>query len=322
MSSEFLKDFSRIIENIIVDYIDVDFTLWLSWLLMPLLVTFMLPVVILLLLYITAAIFYIYKLHRSRLREAYGKDWKNAARSVGAAMWDAHGYIYYGYEVVGLENIPMDEPVLFIYYHGAVPIDLYYFIAKIVLLNSKVIHSVVDKFLLKVPGFAIICDVMKLIPGTIKTCSAILQDGNMLAISPGGVYEAQFGNSYYQLQWKKRMGFAKVALDAKVKIVPIFTKNLREAFRTVSWGRRMWLRIYAATRLPFAPIYGGFPVKLKTFVGEPIPYDSNLTPELLTAKVAKALEDLIAQHQQIPGSITRALLERIYDPSSTKDHHS
>lgn len=38
----------------------------------------------------------------------------------------------------------------------------------------------------------------------------------MLAISPGGVYEAQFGNSYYELMWKKRMGFAKVALDAKV----------------------------------------------------------------------------------------------------------
>lgn len=38
----------------------------------------------------------------------------------------------------------------------------------------------------------------------------------MLAISPGGVYEAQFGDSYYQLMWKKRVGFAKVALDAKV----------------------------------------------------------------------------------------------------------
>lgn len=38
----------------------------------------------------------------------------------------------------------------------------------------------------------------------------------MLAISPGGVYEAQFGDSYYELMWKKRVGFAKVALDAKV----------------------------------------------------------------------------------------------------------
>lgn len=123
---------------------------------------------------------------------------------------------FIGYEVVGLQNIPQNEPVLFVYYHGAIPVDLYYFISKILLLNSKLIHTVADRFLFKCPGWSIISDVLKVIPGTIQTCSTILKEGNMLAISPGGVYEAQFGDSYYQLMWKKRVGFAKVALDAKV----------------------------------------------------------------------------------------------------------
>lgn len=48
----------------LVEYIDVDFTLWLSWLLMPLLITFLLPLVIVVLLYLTALILYVYKLHR------------------------------------------------------------------------------------------------------------------------------------------------------------------------------------------------------------------------------------------------------------------
>lgn len=47
----------------------------------------------------------------------------------------------------------------------------------------------------------------------------------------------------------------------------------------------MWLRIYAATRFPFVPIYGGFPVKLTTYVGKPIPYDENVTSEELQIKV-------------------------------------
>ncbi|CAG5087669.1 Similar to TMEM68: Transmembrane protein 68 (Bos taurus) [Cotesia congregata] len=285
---------------------------------MPLLITFLLPIIILLLLYMTAAIFYIYKLHRGRLQEAYGRDWKSAARSVVAAIWDVHGYIYYGYEVVGMENIPTDEPVLFVYYHGAVPIDLYYLIAKMVLLRSKIIHTVADNFLFKVPGFAIICDVMKLIPGTVQTCSQILQEGNMLAIAPGGVYEAQFGDSYYKLMWKNRMGFAKVAVESKVKVIPFFTRNLREAFRTVSWGRRLWLRIYSLTRFPFAPIYGGFPVKLVTYIGKPIDYQEGLSPDQIKLKVAEALEQLINQHQSVPGSITRALLERVYNPTRHK----
>lgn len=58
-------------------------------------------------------------------------------------------------------------------------------------------------------------EVLKIIPGTVQSCSAVLKENNMLAISPGGVYEAQFGDCYYHLMWKKRLGFAKVAIDAK-----------------------------------------------------------------------------------------------------------
>nr|XP_012218704.1 PREDICTED: transmembrane protein 68 isoform X3 [Linepithema humile] len=257
------------LEDIIVEYTDVDFT-WLSWLLMPLIVTFLLPLVIVLLFYLTSLILYVYKLHRVRLRTAYGTAWRDAARYTTAAIWDAHGWIWH----------------------------------------------VADRFLFNVPGWSIILDVLKVIPGTIQTCSAVLKEGNMLAISPGGVYEAQFGNSYYKLMWKKRMGFAKVALDAKVSIIPIFTKNIREAFRTISWGRRIWLKIYSWTKVPFVPIYGGFPVKLITYVGKPIPYDGNLTPEELQIKVADALKNLINEHQRIPGNITWALIERMYKTRS------
>lgn len=59
-------------------------------------------------------------------------------------------------------------------------------------------------------------EAMKIVPGTVQSCSTMLKENNLLAISPGGVYEAQFSDSYYRLMWKKRLGFAKVALDAKV----------------------------------------------------------------------------------------------------------
>ena len=65
-------------------------------------------------------------------------------------------------------------------------------------------------------GWSIISEALNVIPGTVQTCSSILKENNLLAISPGGVYEAQFGNAYYRLMWKKRLGFAKAALDAKV----------------------------------------------------------------------------------------------------------
>ena len=73
----------------------------------------------------------------------------------------------------------------------------------------------------------------------------------------------------------------------------MFTKNIREAFRSVSFGRRLWLRLYAATKFPFVPVYGGFPVKLKTFVGKPIPYNESLTPDELQTKVLLVMYSLL-----------------------------
>ena len=69
-------------------------------------------------------------------------------------------------------------------------------------------------------------------------------------------------------------------------VIPMFTQNIRESFRVVGFGRQFWLKIYQWTRLPIVPIYGGFPVKLKTHIGKPIPYDPALSPEELSAKVS------------------------------------
>ena len=83
-------------------------------------------------------------------------------------------------------------------------------------------------------------------------------------ILPGGVREAMFGDENYQILWGERIGFAKVALEAKIPIIPIFTKNCREAFRTISFGRNILLKLYEIIRLPCVVMYGGFPVKLVT----------------------------------------------------------
>lgn len=38
------------------------------------------------------------------------------------------------------------------YYHGAIPIDLYYMISRIYLIKAKLVHTVADHFLFKLPG--------------------------------------------------------------------------------------------------------------------------------------------------------------------------
>jgi 1-acyl-sn-glycerol-3-phosphate acyltransferase len=44
--------------------------------------------------------------------------------------------------------------------------------------------------------------------------------------------------------WKQRSGFAAVAFEAGVPIIPVFTENIREAFVNLQTGGWFWRLIY------------------------------------------------------------------------------
>uniref|UniRef100_A0A670I3P6 Uncharacterized protein n=1 Tax=Podarcis muralis TaxID=64176 RepID=A0A670I3P6_PODMU len=81
--------------------------------------------------------------------------------------------------------------------------------------------------------------------------------------------------------------------------------KVRFAMRSLSFtGLTKWL--YEKTRRVLLPTYGGLPVKLRTYVGEPIPYDPNITATELAENAKTALENLRDRHQKRPGNILRA----------------
>jgi hypothetical protein len=66
----------------------------------------------------------------------------------------------------------------------------------------------------------------------------------------------------------------------------MFTKNCRESYRTFPFFRKFFELVYEKTRLPLMPIFGAFPVKLITYLGEPIKYNPDRTPEELKELVS------------------------------------
>ncbi|XP_061652585.1 transmembrane protein 68 isoform X5 [Phyllopteryx taeniolatus] len=216
-----------------------------------------------------------------------------------------------GYEIHGMDKIPDKGAALIVYYHGAIPIDYYYFLANVIIQKGRTCHSVADHFLFKIPGFKLLLEVFSVMHGPQEECVQALKNGHLLGISPGGVREALFSDETYPLLWGKRKGFAQVAIDSKVAIIPMFTQNVREGFRSLG-TLRFFRWLYETFRLPVAPVYGGFPVKFRTFLGDPIPYDPNVTASELAEKVNRAVQSLIDKHQRIPGNVLRALLERFH----------
>lgn len=84
-----------------------------------------------------------------------------------------------------MEKIPDTGSALIILYHGAIPIDHYYLVANIFLNKNRTIWTVGDRFLFFIPGFKILMDVFRVLPGTVSKGVELLKSGNLLAIAPG-----------------------------------------------------------------------------------------------------------------------------------------
>ncbi|CAG2114958.1 unnamed protein product [Medioppia subpectinata] len=270
------------------------------------------PVIIFLSLYVTALVMYVYR-HRQKLDAkrllSNQTKWKSLLYVI-VMLWEAHGYFWHSYEVDGLDRIPNEGPALIVYYHGCIPLDHFYLMTKILLYKKRFVRSVGDHFLFMLPGSKTLMKELKVLTGPVDQCVKLLSEGDLLSIAPGGCREGLFGDNLYKLMWNNRSGFAKVAFEAKVPIIPVFTQNLREAFIAVKLFQCILKPLYEWTRLPVIPFYGGFPVKLKTFVGKPIPYDPKITPEELAQQTMNAVEELIRQNQRIPGNIWDAFCDR------------
>lgn len=57
-----------------------------------------------------------------------------------------------GYELIGIEKLPAEGPALLIYYHGALPLDMYYILARLILCKKRRVRNVAATFLFQIPG--------------------------------------------------------------------------------------------------------------------------------------------------------------------------
>lgn len=248
------------------------------------------------------------------LLRSYAEEFSKA-RAEMCRFWLLHGELYHRFNVDGFEKIPERGGAVIVYYHAAIPIDYIYLASKLMLKRKRLIRSIVDKYVIWIPGFEMLAAGFGCFAGTRESCIKLLKEGRLIGIAPGGGYEAQCGSRDYDVLWKKRAGFAKIAHEAQVPIIPVFTENIRETVINMQTGLGWWRRVYNTTRIPMVPLYGGFPVRLTMHVGDPIYPTPDITVEELRQQVLQSMEDLIAIHQETPGDIVRAVSQRIENES-------
>ncbi|XP_053101935.1 transmembrane protein 68-like isoform X2 [Hemicordylus capensis] len=187
------------------------------WVLIPFIMLFS-PVLILLgFIYLSTLLLHIYKIMSNLKGDYLGKSWNTGRRAV-SYLWDIYGIVWHGYEVHGMNKVP-EGPGLIVCYHGAFPLDYFYFVSRLYLQTGRLCHTVVDYNFSKIPGINLFYNVHGLTNDGRMGCVEILKKGNLLGVLPGGAREAFFSDENYSLVWGGRLGFAHVARDAKVTLL-------------------------------------------------------------------------------------------------------
>ena len=269
--------------------------------------------------YLMSITAHVYRWRKREVSEAFNDSFWDGFRMSLAAITEAQGKIWHNIHFDGLQHLPKKGGALLVGYHGALPLDAYYFLAHCILERRK-LKLVVDKFLYNAPGLRLLMKVLNLTPGTISGCVTALKDGETLMIYPGGLRESLLSDEKYELIWNARQGFSRVALEADVPIIPFFTENIREAARSVKISARLASWLYEKTRLPVIPIIGIFPVELTMHLGRPLIFDDEEEPKIDAEIVTQRVTQLIETHQRRPGSILRELYNRFWVRGRGRPH--
>jgi 1-acyl-sn-glycerol-3-phosphate acyltransferase len=133
------------------------------------------------------------------------------------------------------------------------------------------------------------------VPGTAQNAAALLRDGHLVVCYPGGVREVfKRAEDRYRLRWEQTSGFARVAIAARVPVIPFAGLGVDHSF--LNFGH-----LGVATQLlgRYAPplALGPFPARLRFRLGAPIlPPDDPGTAERFKEQVQQAVESLLEAH--------------------------
>lgn len=201
---------------------------------------------------------------------------------------------YHGYQAKGLENIP-EGPCIIALNHSLATYDVMLFGRELLEKRQRLMRMLVDHIIAGTPGLGQIAALVGAADGRPKNAVALLKAGETVGVCPGGMDEALRPSTQkykYQITWdelrndrgevvrKPHLGFARVAMDTGVPVVPVACARADDIYRVYDNPvTREALRFHIP--IPFAG--GRFntiipePVQLQHVVGKPI-YPPQLRP--------------------------------------------
>jgi 1-acyl-sn-glycerol-3-phosphate acyltransferase len=224
---------------------------------------------------------------------------------------------YHRLDVRGLEHIPEGPAVLVGNHNGGLnPVDglflVHYYRQRG---YDEPVYILAHDILFKHPRVAAVLRSVGILPARRETARQVLEAGHKLLVFPGGDLETMRPyRDRAKVVLAGRTGFAKLALEHDVPIVPVVSAGAHETLIVLSQGRRVaealrlpkWARIHSlpimlafpwgllagpTCALPYLPL----PAKITVQVGAGIEARASTTIETMYRRVEGTMQDMLAE---------------------------
>lgn len=141
---------------------------------------------------------------------------------------------YFDTQYIDTDNIPSDRPVLYVSNHTRYSVSDFLPIFGAYKYGGRFVRALTDRMHFKLPGYSDLIMSAGLVLGDRDICVDLMKDRQSLFVFPGGAREALKKKSEdYQLVWKHRTGFVKLAIENDYDIVPVGVMGGEECFQVL-----------------------------------------------------------------------------------------
>jgi 1-acyl-sn-glycerol-3-phosphate acyltransferase len=196
----------------------------------------------------------------------------------------------------GVERLPRG-PALLVGNHGLFGMETPVFFWLLERATGRLPRGLADRLLF---GNAVVRPLLERVggrAGTRENALALLRDGHLVVCYPGGAREVFKGrHQRYELQWQRARGFAEVAIEARVPVVPFAGLGVDDGWLHLGHlgaARRLLGRYGPPLALGLGPL--PLPAPFRFVIGRPLdpPSDPARAPQLKAA-AERAVRTLLA----------------------------
>jgi 1-acyl-sn-glycerol-3-phosphate acyltransferase len=165
---------------------------------------------------------------------------------------------YHRASIDSVERIPESGAAMIVSNHGRLDFDSFLLIRLMSRARGRLARLLADHMWFRLPLVDRIFSLAGAVDGTRENALRLLERGEIVLAYPGGVREimsGRFGREH--IAWDGRIGFARVAIEAGVPVIPVVGVGVNSGFVFVSDGRLLGKLLFQGV-LRLGPAYADY----------------------------------------------------------------